>query len=96
MFGGYGLKCMRFNDFYFSKCGRFSIGVEEGSGRFYVSIPVSNGMVDCEEYFEIDKAAFDLYMSSPSLALPFVRRCRNREVDDLLMVQPGRDRGVAT
>lgn len=53
-------------------------------------------MVDYEEYFEADKAAFDLYMSNQSLALPFVRRCRNREVDDLLMVQPGRDRGIAT
>lgn len=59
-------------------------------------MPISNGVVDYEEYFEADKAAFGLYMSNQSLALPFVRRCRNREVNDLLMVQPGRDRGVAT
>ncbi len=39
---------------------RFTLGVEEISGRFYVSIPVSNGMADYEEYYEIDRATFDL------------------------------------
>ncbi|MCL6691297.1 hypothetical protein M8R19_21580 [Pseudomonas sp. R3.Fl] len=87
---------MRFNDSYFNKDERFSIGIEESSGKFYISIPVSNGMVDYEEYFEIDKNTFESYMKNPGLALPFVMRCRNREVDNLLIIQPGRDRGVAT
>lgn len=87
---------MRFNDSYFNKDERFSIGIEESSGKFYISIPVSNGMVDYEEYFEIDKNTFESYIENPGLALPFVILCRNREVDNLLIIQPGRDRGVAT
>jgi hypothetical protein len=86
---------MKFNDVFFSKRERFSVGIEE-SGKLYVSIPVSNRMVDYEEYFEIDKSTFDTYIKDPASALSFVERCRNREVDHLLIIQPGIDRGVAT
>ncbi|AZD83093.1 MULTISPECIES: hypothetical protein [Pseudomonas] len=87
---------MKFNDILFSESERFSIGIEEDSGKFYVSIPVSNRMIDYEEYFEIDKTSFDLYINNPTSALSFVERCRKREVDNLLIIQPGIDRGVAT
>ncbi|MHC8394214.1 hypothetical protein ACYZT8_11220 [Pseudomonas sp. LB3P93] len=87
---------MKFNDIFFSKNERFSIGIEEESGKFYISIPVSNRMVDYEEYFEIDKSTFDTYIKNPASALAFVERCRNREVDYLLIIKPGIDRGVAT
>ena len=40
---------MKFSDVFTSRKHMFSIGVEETTGRFYVSIPVSNGMVDYEE-----------------------------------------------
>lgn len=73
---------------------RFSLGMEAGSGRYYLSIPVANGMVDYEEYYEIDRAAFERYRVEPASAKGFVERCRNREADDLLMMKPGRDRGV--
>ncbi len=73
---------------------RFSLGVEAASGRYYLSIPVANGMVDYEEYYEIDRAAFERYRVEPASAKGFVERCRNREADDLLMMKPGRDRGV--
>ncbi|WP_123423873.1 hypothetical protein [Pseudomonas brassicacearum] len=87
---------MKFNDVFFRKKERFSVGIEEKTGRFYVSIPVSNQMVDYEEYFEIDENTFDAYIKNPTTALSFVECCRNREVDNLLMIQPGIDRGVAT
>jgi hypothetical protein len=86
---------MKFNDVFFSKSERFSVGTEEESGKLYVSIPVSNRMVDYEEYFEIDKSTFDTYIKDSASALSFVERCRNREVDHLLIIQPGVDRGVA-
>lgn len=86
---------MKFNDVFVSREDRFSIGVEEQSGRYYVSIPVSNGMVDYEEYYEIDKAQFGLYQADMQAALEFVKRCRNRESDDLLIVKPGKNRGTA-
>jgi hypothetical protein len=73
----------------------FSVGIEETSGRFYVSIPVSNGMVDYEEYYEIDKASYDLFQGDLESALVFVMRCRRRELDELLIVKPGTNRGTA-
>ena len=73
----------------------FTLGVEEISGRFYVSIPVSNGMADYEEFYEIDRATFELFKRDPDAALPFVIRCRKRELDELLLIQPGTNRGTA-
>jgi hypothetical protein len=85
----------RFRDVHVSQAHRFSIGIEELSGRYYLSIPVSNGLVDYEEYYEIDRAAFDRYRSDPDDALPFVIQARQRALDHLLLIQPGPNRGVA-
>lgn len=51
-------------------------------------------MVDYEEYYEIDRAAFERYRTDPGAASGFLERCRNREADELLFLKPGRDRGV--
>jgi len=56
---------------------RYSVGVEEDSGKHYVSIPVSNGLVDYEEYYEIDQRTFERYRADPDSARDFVMRCRN-------------------
>jgi hypothetical protein len=60
-----------------------------------VSIPVSNSMIDYEEYYEIDKATFDRYRADLGSARDFVERCRKRQEDDKLIVKPGRNRGTA-
>lgn len=86
---------MKFNDVFVSREHMFSIGIEETSGKFYVSIPVSNGLVDYEEYYEIDRATFELFQRDLAAALAFVERCRRRELDELLIVQPGTNRGTA-
>ncbi|KRP63005.1 hypothetical protein [Pseudomonas trivialis] len=86
---------MKFQDVFVSREHMFSLGIEQDSGRFYVSIPVSNGMADYEEYYEVDRATFDLFSRDPNLALPFVIRCRKRELDELLMIPPGTNRGTA-
>lgn len=52
---------MKFEDVYFSKEDRYSIGTETDSGRHYVSMPVSNGLVDYEEYYEIDAEQYKLF-----------------------------------
>lgn len=83
----------RFKDVVVDRQERFAVGVEEASGRFYVSIPVSNGLVDYEEYYEIDADAFALYCKEPKAALGFVERCRRREEDRRLIYQPGARRG---
>ena len=86
---------MRFHDVAFDREERYAIGVEEESGRYYLSIPVTNGIVDYEEVYEIDAASFERYRADLASALPFVERCRNRQEDEHLILQPGRWRGTA-
>ena len=85
---------MTFKDVAVSREERFSVGVDEDSGKHYVSIPVANGLVDYEEYYEIDQATFERYCADPGSGREFVARCRRREMDDRLIVKPGKDRGV--
>lgn len=85
---------VKFSDVLVCREERFSLGIEETSGRYYLSIPVSNGLVDYEEYYELDRLAFERYRNDPQAALPFVERCRRREEDERLIQKPGRNRGT--
>ncbi len=86
---------MKFQDTYVSKEQRFSIGVEAQSGRHYLSIPVSNSKVDYEEYYQLTPEMFQAFSADPDAALAFVEQCRRRERDELLLMKPGNERGVA-
>ena len=86
---------MKFTDTLVQRDERFALGLEETTGKFYLSIPVSNGLVDYEEYYELDRAAYERYLADPKAALPFVQRCRAREEDARLIVKPGSNRGAA-
>jgi len=86
---------MKFKDVAVNRDERYALGIEQDSGKYYVSIPVSNGMVDYEEYYEFDKATFDQYRADLGSARDFVERCRRRQEDDKLIVKPGRNRGTA-
>lgn len=44
---------MKFFDNFVSAEHSLSIGIEEETSRFYLSILVSNGAVDYEEYYEL-------------------------------------------
>ncbi|MBC7277796.1 hypothetical protein [Nocardioides sp.] len=85
---------MKFTDSYFSREDRFSLGIEEETGRFYASIPVSNGVVDYEEYYELTKEQYDTYLAAPSTAVSFIEDCRRRKHDALLIQKPGWNRGT--
>jgi hypothetical protein len=86
---------MKFNDTYSSREHRFSLGIELTSQQCYLSIPVSNALADYEEYYRIDKARYTAWLQDPSAALSMVVRCRRRELDHALMMQPGTQRGTA-
>ncbi|WP_062120473.1 hypothetical protein [Collimonas pratensis] len=86
---------MKFKDILVRKEERFSIGIEEQTGKYYLSIPVANNFVDYEEYYEINKDEFDAFSASVLTATEFVQQCRSREQDDRLIMKPGKDRGVA-
>ncbi|OBA85078.1 hypothetical protein A5642_24790 [Mycolicibacterium mucogenicum] len=85
---------MRFSDVFVSKGDRYSIGVELDSGSHYVSTPVSNGVVDYEEYYAISAEQSDAFLSDTTAAIEFVEACRRREYDDLLILKPGTNRGT--
>jgi len=82
-------------DAFFSREDRYSLGVDLETGRHYASLPVSNGVVDYEEYFELSDIQFAAFLVNRDEALAFVDACRRREHDELLMVQPGANRGTA-
>ncbi|MGA9223513.1 MAG: hypothetical protein WBZ57_20175 [Pseudomonas graminis] len=86
---------MTFIDTYANREERFSLGIEETSGQFYVSFPVSSGLADYEEYYAIDAHMFERFQHNLASALEFVNRCRRREMDELLMQKPGWNRGSA-
>jgi hypothetical protein len=87
---------MKWKDIKVNKEKRFAIGIEEESGKYYLSIPVSNRLVDYEEYFELAKQQFDDFLSNPASGATFAAECKSREPDDLLLQQPGTDRGIAS
>jgi hypothetical protein len=85
---------VEFKDTDTSQKHRYSIGVESTSGRYYASIPVSNGVVDYEEYYGITEAQYREFLSDPGTAIDFIEACRRREHDDLLLQRPGSNRGT--
>jgi hypothetical protein len=86
---------MKFKDIHILKEERFSVGIEELSGKHYVSIPVSNGFVDYEEYYEIDITIFKGFPSNIELVKTLVEKYRKREKDEDLILKPGKNRGTA-
>lgn len=85
---------MKFNDIYISAEDRYSIGIEVDSGKYYISIPVSNGIVDYEEYYEITSTQYRNFVDNEANAVLFVEQCRRHELDDLLIQKPGTNRGT--
>jgi len=52
-------------------------------------------MIDYEEYYEIDHASLEFFQHNSDAAVDFVMKCRRRELDELLIEQPGNNRGSA-
>jgi hypothetical protein len=72
----------------------FSLDMDETTGRYFLSIPVGNGLCDYSEWYELDQQTFEQYRLDLTSALPFVEQCREHLHDDLLLLKPGRDRGT--
>lgn len=85
---------MKFKDIYFSKEKYFAVGVEEVSGKYYVSIPVSNSKADYEEYYWIDADAYEAHKSDLGQLEYIADECRNRLRDKDLVFEPGSERGT--
>ena len=84
----------RFERTFFSRVHRYSLGIDRKADGHYLEIPVSNMMVDYGEAYVITPAQYSAFMSDETGATKFADECRRREHDDLLIFQPGTDRGV--
>lgn len=84
---------MRFDDLFIFKKEQFSIGQEADSGKFYLSIPVSNGLVEYEEYYELTQEEFERFSAALTEMREMAELCRSRNNDDRLIMKPGSKRG---
>lgn len=87
---------MKYKDKKFSRELRFAIGIEEESGKYFLSIPVKSVMhVDFEEYYEISEAEFNSFMEDLENGAGLANRCREHLEDDRLFEKPkpGEPRG---
>jgi hypothetical protein len=89
-----GEKEMTKRDTWVNTVERFSLGVDQNSGQYYFSIPVSNRFVDYEEYYEVTELEYQNLMSDTVFAARFAADCRAHRSDARLMIKPGKDRGV--
>ena len=85
---------MKFVDAYFSQADRYSLGEEVETGRLYLSIPVSTGPVDYEEYYELSREERDGFLAVPEAAADSAKPCRLHREDERLILQPGWNRGT--
>ncbi len=85
---------MAFKDAYFSREHRYSLGTEDKLGRRYLSIPVSNGPLDYEEYYQLSEDQYNDFLTDEAAAMAFAESCRRREQDELLIQKPGWNRGT--
>jgi hypothetical protein len=79
---------MLFKDLLVNREEMFSMGIEESTAPYYVSFPVSLGVVDYEEYYAIDRATFERFEQDLPAALAFVTRASRRELDRWLIINP--------
>ena len=84
---------MKFIDKHVFRDDRFSIGVEETTGKYYLSIPVANPYVEYEEYYEIDATQYQACPANVDELKEIAEKCRARQNDARLIVQPGKLRG---
>jgi len=84
---------MKFKDTKFTRTGRYAIGIEEESGKYFISFPVRNYLVEAEEYYEISASEYDLFFNDLDKAKELVDRCRKRQEDKRLIMQPFTVRG---
>lgn len=84
----------RFEETFFSREDRYSLGVDLQEGSHYASFPVVAQVVDYVECYRLTPAQYEYFMADHAAALEFIGSCRRRERDELLIYKPGWNRGV--
>jgi hypothetical protein len=85
---------MRFEDHFVSQLKLFTVGQDTETGRKFISFPVSNGLVEYEEYYFLDDDKYDRLKAAFAVVDEFVARCKNHQEDERLIMEPGSKRGL--
>jgi hypothetical protein len=85
---------MKFINQFVNEIDGYCLGSDVDSGTLYLSIPVGNSMADYDEYYKITQHQFDQFKTHIEIASEFSNQCKNRKMDHLLILLPGRDRGT--
>jgi hypothetical protein len=88
------MKLMKFIDIFFSKENRFSVGIEQESGRYYLAIPVTTGIADYEEFYEINEQDFNKNNPDIDHLKKIAQLCRERKNDSKLILGPRNPRAI--
>lgn len=78
-------KSYKFKDTKVYSTHYFSIGIEELSNQPYISIPVSNGMIETEEYYKLDEKLYKSYEQYESDLIQLARDCFDKKNDENLI-----------
>lgn len=85
---------VKVTDEFFSREDRYSLGRVDGTDQLFLSIPVSNGLVDYEEFYELSRREYERFLADPKEAARFAEQCRRHTEDDRLIQKPGWNRGT--
>ena len=86
---------MKWSCVHVDKVRRFSLEIDEETGRTFIAIPVDIQWFTYLEWYEVDAQTFERYRADPAFAFDFVERCKRHEMDHLLLFPPGPIRGWA-
>lgn len=84
---------MRFTNTKVFREERFAVGFDTKTGMSFLSIPVSNGLVEYSEFYVIPRELQERAAENKSQLLTLAEQCRRHELDSALIEQPGRLRG---
>lgn len=80
---------------YSSKEYRYALGKVVETGQLYLCIPVTNGLVDYVEFYEVSVAEYSDLLANVEHAIAFANECRLQTIQDHRLIQkPGWNRGT--
>lgn len=79
---------------YTDKENWFTIEQKTETEEYVVAVPVSNGVADYAEFYEISDDEYQRFLSNKEELLEFVRKCRAHEEDKRLLLKTGSNRGT--
>ena len=85
---------MRFRKTFYSPEHWYWLGVDELTGFYFASFPVTASFASYEEYYKLTDEEHALFAADPAAALAFVEECRRQDQHDIRLLQkPGWNRG---